>query len=268
MEEINNLSPQWGQDNVQLAPVVPEITETWDESTSPEWQWQGQEWDNQEQVEWDASTDSQEVVNWEEKFTDSDKNYSELRSKFDSNNNKYKAEIEAHKWELWAYQQYYNDNNKLLEVLNWNPELLNQVNWLIEDEVMTKDEVLQLMSQEAEKNNASKQEEAKYNEALLEWWESRNDVSETVMNTVLDSLKDKDYEWKTIEDTLTMLNWAVDRELLKHYRNVDKEKDKLRTEKLDWVRWNVTPWNVSSTLNTVKETTPFIKRNTSWFSPF
>lgn len=263
MEENNQLTPQEGQVNEQLEPATePEVVETWDESNSPE----GQEWDNQEPEA--SNNDEWEVINWEDKYNSSNKSYSELRSKFDSNNNEHKSKMEEAQWELWAYQQYYNDNNKMLEVLNWNPELLEQVNWLIKDEVMTKEQVLQLMSQEADKRNASQTEEAEYDKALLDWWESRTDVSETVMNKVLESLNDKDYEWKSIQDTIKMLNWQVAIETLKHNKSVNKEKDKLRTEQLDWVRWNVTPWAVSSNIKTTKTDKPFIKRRTSWFSPF
>jgi len=186
-----------------------------------------------------------EKVNW---------SYWELRSKFDKSTWEYSQQIKDLQEEMKAYQDFYNDNNKLLSEVTKDEALLEQLNSKIWPEYLSKEEADQRIVDKMEEQFRIQQNVSDFGIKYNKWENDNKDVPQSVLDTVSESLKSVNIDWLDNDQIIQIMDEKLAYHQAKHQKALWAKEEQLRQKKVsDASVW----WNTNIPNDSTQQNNPF-----------
>lgn len=210
VEEFNETTPEVDQEVVEEGQA---------EEQAPE--------ENQPQTE-----EVNDTPDYEAKIWKMSEDYQALKAKYDTALNQHRDEFGNLQSELEVYQNYYNENDKLLEALNNNPELLEQVRSQLPDETFSRDDVANMVQEQLKSEFQKQQETAAFESTLDSWADKNKDVPAPILEKVYAEIDSMNVAWLSNEQIVREMDKALALETISHQKALWAKEEQLRQQKV------------------------------------
>ena len=249
---------QFGQ--AQEAPMETEVQTEQPTEEVQEFEGQAEEAPIEEVQE----TEPEPEIDYESKISKMTDDYQSFKSKHDTMLNEHRGQVDELEWNLWVYQEYYNDNYQMLEALNKNPELLEQLKQQLPDQSFTKDDVNQMVESKVEEKIRAEQERVEFDSALNKWSDANANVPEQVLESVFTDIDKMNTEWKSNDDILKFMDMSLAYHTAWHQKAIWAKEEQLRQKKVQsasvwwWTEQSAGQQQVSNDFFKMPRTNPYI----------